>query len=32
MPEITFTIDTRQGELEMKVEGVAGPSAPTSLN
>lgn len=26
MPEIEFTIDTETGEMEMKVEGVAGAS------
>ena len=26
MPEIEFTIDTETGEMEMKIEGVAGAS------
>lgn len=26
MPEIEFTIDTETGEMEMKVEGIAGAS------
>jgi Protein of unknown function (DUF2997) len=25
MPEINFTIDSQNGEMEMKVEGVQGP-------
>lgn len=25
MPEINFTIDTKTGEMEMKVDGVQGP-------
>lgn len=26
MPEIEFTIDTKTGEMEMKVEGLQGPA------